>query len=197
MKLFEEEATLQAHEKFVEEMVNKYVEETKRMEKKNDTAEKRNQRGNMNKSKIEKIKESVKFPEYGEWCMNCIIDSIRKHGIENSKEELENEIFNPDSKQYRQFYETFGYNPEDILRNINYHRYYRDSLYKRVFDDFDEAYTDYFCDLNNIKNHSSEVREIIVEDVLLEESFSLYLLDDTLEKIKIDELKKIIMELVS
>lgn len=189
MNLYEEEKTLQAHEKFDEEI--------ERMEEKYDAAEKRNQRGNANESKIEKIRESVIFPEYGEWCVNCIIDSIKKHGIENRKEELEKEIFNPDSKQYRQFYETFGYNPEHILRNINYYRYYGDSLYRRVFDDFDEAYTEYFCDLNDIKNQSSEVREIIMDDVLLEESFSSYLLDDTLEKIKIDELKKIIMELVS
>lgn len=197
MNLYEEKKTLQAHEKFVEEMVNKYVEEIERLGEKNGTVEKRNQRGNMNKSKIEKIKESVKFPEYGEWCVNCIIDSIKQHGIENSKEELENEIFNPDSKHYQPCYGTFEYNPEHILRNINYNRYYGDSLYERVFDDFDEAYTDCFCILNDIKNRNREVREIIMNDVLLEESFSSSLLDYTLGKIKIDELKKIVMELVA
>lgn len=191
-ELIEQELLKQTHE-LGEEIVNKYVEE---IEGKNATEKVKNQRKglDMNKSEIEKPKESVKFPEYGEWCVNCIIDSIKKHGIENRKEELENEIFNPDSKHYDEFFE---YNPPNILSNINYNGYYGNSLYERVFDDFDEAYTECFCKLNDIKNKNNEVREIIMDDVLLEESYSSSLLYDTLEKIKIDELKKIIMKLVS
>lgn len=61
--------------------------------------------------------QSVKYPEYGEWCKEVIFNIIKEYGVSDKKEYLTTEVFNPNSELYEIF---DGNDPECVLGFINY-----------------------------------------------------------------------------
>ena len=51
----------------------------------------------------------MKYPKYGTWCKQNIIETIRKQKIHSSKKYLEEFIFNPDSDLYSTGVSTMMY----------------------------------------------------------------------------------------
>lgn len=59
----------------------------------------------------------MKYPKYGTWCKQNIIETIRKQKIHSSKKYLEEFIFNPDSDLYSTG--VYDYDVCSILESIN------------------------------------------------------------------------------
>lgn len=59
----------------------------------------------------------MKYPKYGEWCKQNIIETIRKQKIHSSKKYLEEFVFNPDSDLYSTG--VYDYKVCEILWSIN------------------------------------------------------------------------------
>lgn len=59
----------------------------------------------------------MKYPKYGTWCKQNIIETIRKQKIHSSKKYLEEFVFNPDSDLYSTG--VYDYDVCSILESIN------------------------------------------------------------------------------
>ena len=59
----------------------------------------------------------MKYPKYGDWCKDCVIGTIRKKKIHESKKYLDELIFNPNSDLYSTG--VYDYEVSDILWIIN------------------------------------------------------------------------------
>lgn len=59
----------------------------------------------------------MKYPKYGTWCKQNIIETIRKQKIHSSKKYLEEFVFNPDSDLYSTG--VYDYDVCQILESIN------------------------------------------------------------------------------
>ena len=81
--------------------------------------------------------QSVKYPEYGEWCKEIIFNTIKEYGVSDKEEYLTTEVFNPDSELYEYL---DGGDPEYVLGFINYKPQYKEGLFDTIFDRFLDAY---------------------------------------------------------
>lgn len=59
----------------------------------------------------------MKYPKYGDWCKDCVIEIIRKQKIHDTKTYLNNLVFNPNSDLY--LTGVYDYEVSDILWTIN------------------------------------------------------------------------------
>ena len=59
----------------------------------------------------------MKYPKYGSWCKQNVIETIRKQRIHSSKKYLEEFVFNPDSDLYSSG--VYDYEVCEILCSVN------------------------------------------------------------------------------
>lgn len=80
----------------------------------------------------------MKYPKYGDWCKDCVIETIRKQKIHDTKTYLNNLVFNPNSDLY--LTGVYDYEVSDILWIINSDPDLSKSLFSAVQHAFAEKY---------------------------------------------------------
>ena len=125
----------------------------------------------------------MKYPKYGVWCKQNVIEIVRGQKIKETKKCLEELIFNSDSELYENG--VFDYDVPGILWIINGDpENLKNSLFSAVQHEFDEKYFQMAqkinpqMDMKAIRNDGGD---------------SLKMLFATLENITMDELKCAVM----
>lgn len=145
--------------------------------------------------KLEKAIEDAVYPQYGEWCKEAVIQFIKNKNICDSEEFIRNEVFNPESTLYNKENYLEEYTPKNILGNINYNKYFNQSLFCSLQEDFEGCYFKVFSDLNPDILTGDKNRDDILTDIPNEgDQQDFELLETALDEIGIDGLKKIILE---
>lgn len=124
----------------------------------------------------------MKYPKYGDWCKQTIIETIRKQKINDSKNYLEEFVFNPNSDLYSTG--VYDYEIFDILWSINSDDLMGKSLFLAVQHAFDE---EYFQKAQRINLQMS------MKSIRHDGGDSAKLLFETFNDITIDELKIVVM----
>ena len=125
----------------------------------------------------------MKYPKYGTWCKQNIIETIRKQKINETKKCLEELIFNSDSELYENG--VFDYDVPGILWIINGDpENLKNSLFSAVQHEFDEKYFQMAQKINP---------QMDMKDIWNDGGDSLKMLFATLENITMDELKCAVM----
>lgn len=125
----------------------------------------------------------MKYPKYGTWCKQNVLETIRKQKINESKKCLEDLVFNSGSDLYSTG--VYDYDVSDILWIIN-----GDpdipvkSLFLAVQHSFDEKYFQMMQKINP---------QMDMKKIRIDGGECSKLLYATLEDIAIDELKKAVM----
>lgn len=141
--------------------------------------------------------QTVKYPEYGEWCKEVIFNIIKEYGVSDKEEYLITKIFNPDSE----LYECLDSNdPEYVLGFINYKPRYHESLYDTIFDRFTDAYNERYEAANRELADMSFDKytgvDILVELLSRAETTNIDLLYKALEEIGVNGFKEYILQLI-
>lgn len=124
----------------------------------------------------------MKYPKYGDWCKVCVIETIRKKKIHESKKYLDKFIFDPNSDLFSTG--VYDYEISDILWLINGDPDPSRSLFSAVQHAFAEKYFQMVqeikpgMDLKSIRHDGGKYSKLLYE---------------TLEDITIDELKDAVM----
>lgn len=125
----------------------------------------------------------MKYPKYGEWCKQNVIETIRKQKINESKKYLEEFVFKPNSDLYSTG--VYDYQISDILWLINGDPDNPSkSLFSAVQDAFAEKYFQMAQEINPhmamkvIRHNGGEYTDLLFE---------------ALEDITIDQLKGAVM----
>lgn len=126
----------------------------------------------------------MKYPKYGTWCKENVIETIRKQKIHSSKKYLEEFVFNPDSDLYSTG--IYDYDVCSILESINDELdHSQTSLFSVVHHEFAEKYFHMAQEMNSqtdmltIRRNDNEYTNLLYR---------------TLENdITIDELKNAVM----
>ena len=141
--------------------------------------------------------QSVKYPEYGEWCKEVIFNIIKEYGVSDKKEYLTTEVFNPNSELYEIF---DGNDPECVLGFINYKPQYKESLYDTIFDRFLDAYNERYevanKELADMCFGKYTGLDILVELLGRAENSNVDLLYNAFEEIGVNGFKEYILQLV-
>lgn len=121
----------------------------------------------------------MKYPKYGDWCKDCVIKTIRKKKIHESKKYLDELIFNSNSDLYSTG--VYDYEVSDILWIINGDP---DNLSKSLFSAVQHAFAEKYFQIAQEINPQMNMKAI-------RRNGSKYtdLLFRTLESITIDQLK--------
>lgn len=137
---------------------------------------------------LEVYSEKINYPQYGEWCVNFILEKIKEAEIKGSIDFMIS-VFDPQDAYYA---ECFEYNIENILRRINKDRYYNNSLYRMLENAFDEKYFDVYYSMNAelLKTEPDVLADLSNNG----ETTMFELFDDALEEIGIETLRKVIFE---
>lgn len=122
----------------------------------------------------------MKYPKYGDWCKDCVIETIRKKKIHESKKYLDKFIFDPNSDLFSTG--VYDYEISDILWLINGDP---DNPSKSLFLAVQHAFAEKYFQMAQEMNLQTDIRTIRRND-----SEYMDLLYRTLENdITIDELK--------
>lgn len=125
----------------------------------------------------------MKYPKYGAWCKQNVIETVRGQKIKETKKCLEKLIFNSDSELYENG--VFDYDVPGILWIINGEpENLKNSLFSAVQHEFDEKY----FQIAQIINPQMDMKAIRNDG-----GDSLKMLFATLENITMDELKCAVM----
>lgn len=160
----------------------------------NDRIAKEQAERNQYYEKMKLLDAKVKFPTYTEKCKEAFFDSIKKHGIKDSKDYLyklfdeNNEIYMPDS-EYGVCINS--YDVEGILENINYNECSNsfDHCLRAVIDsDMEDFYYEEIIRLN------PDIDTEIICDLPSYEPSQLY--NDAIDHITVEELKDFIYGLI-
>lgn len=126
----------------------------------------------------------MKYPKYGAWCKQNVIETVRGQKIKETKKCLEKLIFNSDSELYENG--VFDYDVPGILWIINGEpENLKNSLFSAVQHEFDEKYFQIAqiinpqMDMKAIRNDGGEYLDLLYK---------------TLENITIDEFKNAVMD---
>lgn len=87
----------------------------------------------------------MKYPKYGDWCKENVIETIRKQKIHDTKTYLNNLVFNPCGDLYSTG--VYDYEVSDILWIINGNQ---DNLSKSLFSAVQHAFAEKYCQVINI-----------------------------------------------
>lgn len=128
----------------------------------------------------------MKYPKYGDWCKQTIIETIRKQKINDSKNYLEEFVFKPDSDLYSTG--VYDYEVFEILHMINGGDFLSKSLFSAVQHTFDEKYFQMAQKINP---------QIDMKVIRRNGGGCSKLLFETLDDITIDELKIAVMHAFS
>lgn len=120
----------------------------------------------------------MKYPRYGDWCKDCVIEAIRKQKIHDTKTYLNNLVFNPNSDLYSTG--VYDYEVSDILWTINSDPDLSKSLFSAVQHVFAEKYFQMAQEINP---------QMDMKTIRRNSGQYLKLLYETLENITIDQLK--------
>lgn len=109
----------------------------------------------------------MKYPKYGDWCKENVIETIRKQRIYEEKEYLEDFIFNPNSDLYSSG--VYDYDVDALLWIIN--GYDPDDLSKTLFSAVQHGFTEkYFqmaqeinpeMDMNTIRHNDGDCTDLM------------------------------------
>ena len=125
----------------------------------------------------------MKYPKYGVWCKQNVIETVRGQKIKETKKCLEELIFNSDSELYENG--VFDYDVPGILWIINGDpENLNNSLFSAVQHEFDEKYFQMAQKINP---------QMDIKAIRNDGGDSLKLLFETLEDITMDELKCAVM----
>ena len=124
----------------------------------------------------------MKWPKYGEWCKQNVIETIRKQKINETEAYLEDVVFYPDSD----LYSINEYDISDILWIINNEP---DDLSKSLFSAVQHAFAKKYFQMVQEINPQMDMKAIRNDG-----GEYLDLLYKTLENITIDELKNAVMD---
>lgn len=124
----------------------------------------------------------MKYPKYGEWCKQNILETIRKQRINESREFLNEFVFNP----YSDLYSIHDYKVSDILWIINGDD--PDNLSKTLFSAVQHAFSEKYFQMVQDINPGMDMKTIRHDGG---ECYKLLL--ETLENITIDQLKGTVM----
>lgn len=124
----------------------------------------------------------MKYPKYGEWCKQNVLETIRKQKIHDAKTYLNNLVFNP----YGDLYSSgvYDYEVSDILRIINGDVDPSKSLFSAVQHAFAEKYFQMAQEMNfqvnmkTIRRNGGKYTDLLFR---------------ALEDISIDEIKNAVM----
>lgn len=125
----------------------------------------------------------MKYPKYGTWCKQNVLETIRKQKINETKKYLEEFVFDSDSDLYSTG--VYDYDVSDILWIINDDLDNpKKSLFSAVQHSFDEKYFHMTQEINPQMN---------IKTIRNDGGNCLKLLFSALEDITIDEIKKAVM----
>ena len=124
----------------------------------------------------------MKYPNYGDWCKENVIGTIRKQRINESKEFLNEFVFNP----YSDLYSIHDYKVSDILWIINGAD--PDDLSKTLFSAVQHAFAEKYFQMVQDINPGMDMKAIRHDGG---ECYKLLL--ETLESITIEQLKGTVM----
>lgn len=127
----------------------------------------------------------MKYPKYGDWCKQNVIETIRKQRIHSSKKYLEEFVFNPNSELYSSG--VYDYDIEGLLWIINGDD--PDDLSKSLFSAVQHIFAEKYFQMAQEINPQTDMLTIRRND-----SKYTDLLYRTLENdITIDELKDVVL----
>jgi hypothetical protein len=124
----------------------------------------------------------MKWPKYGEWCKQNVIETIRKQKINETEAYLEDVVFYPDSD----LYSINEYDISDILWIINSEP---DDLSKSLFSAVQHGFAEKYFQMAQEMNPQMDMKAIRNDG-----GEYLDLLYKTLENITIDEFKNAVMD---
>lgn len=125
----------------------------------------------------------MKYPKYGDWCKQNVIETIRKQKIHDTKTYLNNLVFNPCGDLYSTG--VYDYEVSDILWIINGAP---DNLSKSLFSAVQHAFAEKYFQIAQEINPQMDMKSIRRNG-----DQYLKLLYETLENITIDQLKGAVM----
>ena len=143
------------------------------------------------KKLLKEYSGKILYPLYGEWCVNLILEKLKEIEIKDSKEFL-NSVFDPKDEYYTEY---FDYTIKNISERINEDRCHKNSLYWMLENAFGEKYFDMYYSMNEelLKKEPDVVSDLCNSgDITM-----LELLDDALEEIGVETLRKVIFEKIS
>lgn len=126
----------------------------------------------------------MKYPKYGAWCKETVIETIRKHRIYEEKEYLEDFIFNPNSDLYSSG--VYDYEVDALLWTIT--GYDSDDLSKTLFSAVQHGFEEKYFQIAQKMNP-----EIDMMDIRRNGDGYTDLLFRTLDGIPINEIKDAVM----
>lgn len=159
-----------------------------------------NQKKKLWENTLNKYRNTIKYPEYGEWCRNVVFDTLKRYStngnksmwvINENRDFIENEIFNPQSELYA----FTGFGTESILDELHLHKVYKVPMSEDVQIAFSEAYYKKYEELNkDVLEKEFDDGECILQDLVgdgeLTENDLLY---KAYEEISADELRKFVL----
>ena len=97
----------------------------------------------------------VKYPKYGEWCKQNVIETIRKQKIHSSKKYMEEFVFNPNSDLYSSG--VYDYEVCEILRFFNDEL---DNLQTSLFSAVQHAFAEKYFQITQELNPEMDMKAI-------------------------------------
>lgn len=159
-----------------------------------------NQKKKLWEDTLNKYRSTIKYPEYGEWCRNVVFDTLKrfstnsnrsKWSINEDRDFIEKEIFNPQSKLYA----FTGFATDCVLDELHLHEFYEVPMSEEVQIAFSEVYYKKYEELNaDILEKEFDDGEYILQDLVGDGKVTENdLLQRTYEEISVDELKKFVL----
>lgn len=141
--------------------------------------------------------QKVKYPEYGEWCKDTILNIIKEYGVSDSMEYLTTKVFNPDSDLY-EFLD--GNNPEYVLGWINYKPHYKESLFDIIYNRFYNTYANRYEAMNkelaDMEYESCTGKDILTDIIGNADNSNVELMNKALNEIGVNGFKEYILRLL-
>lgn len=166
----------------------------------NEKINEENQKKKLWEDTLNKYRNTIKYPEYGEWCRNVVFDTLKRFStngnrsrwvINEDRNFIEKEIFNPQSELYA----FTGFGTDCVLDELHLHKVYEVPMSEEVQIAFSEVYYKKYEELNNdILEKEFDDGECILQDLVGDgKDTENDLLQNAYEEISIDELKKIVL----
>lgn len=159
----------------------------------NDRINEEKQKEQLWKDKLNKYKSILKYPQYAEWCKDVVFDTLKEYKavINENIDYIKAEVFNSESELYA----FVGYNVENILDELQIHKY--DMLIlEEIRLAFSETYYKKYEELNaDVLEKEVDDGEYILQDLIGDgELTENDLLEIAFNDIGVDGLKKYILE---
>lgn len=158
----------------------------------NDRINEEKQKEQLWKDKLNKYKSILKYPQYAEWCKNVVFDTLKEYKavINENIDFIKAEVFNSESELYA----FVGYNVENILDELQIHKYDM-SMSERIRIAFSETYYKKYEELNaDVLEKEVDDGEFILQDLVGDgELTENDLLEIAFNDIGVDGLKKFIL----